>query len=85
VSEQLPAPPAAQTGAACRVCGAHTLASREHKLTTKRRSKFGFLWLLATILTGGIGLLIYLVWPRHNEVTGVDRWLECTSCGARQV
>ena len=68
----------------CAVCGAYNLRAIEKPITRKRRSKFGLLWLVATFLTLGIALVAYLVWPRHNEVVGVDRYLECSSCGARQ-
>jgi DNA-directed RNA polymerase subunit RPC12/RpoP len=68
----------------CLYCGAQTLAPKEQGLTRKRRSKFGVGWLLLTILTGGLGLILYLIWPRHNELVSVDRWIECTSCGGRQ-
>jgi NhaP-type Na+/H+ or K+/H+ antiporter len=73
-----------QTGAPCKVCGAHALRPKEHHLTQKRRPKFGLLWIIVTICTAGIGLLAYLVWPRHKVTVSVDRWLECTACGARQ-
>ena len=76
--------PAPQSAAACVICGAHTLTPKTEQLTRRRRSKFGVMWLLATILTGGIALLAYLVWPRHDEIIGVDRYLECTTCGGRQ-
>jgi hypothetical protein len=71
-------------GAACRVCGAHDLVAREEELTEKQRVKFGIFWLFITIITAGIGFLIWLIMPRKNVVVGVDRYLECKSCGARQ-
>lgn len=75
---------AVPTGAPCKVCGAvGTVNARERELTARRRVKFGALWLIVTVCTGGLGLLLYLVWPRRNVTTGVDRWLECSSCGAR--
>jgi hypothetical protein len=40
-------------------------------------------WILVTIVTGGLGLILWLIWPRHKEVIGVDRYLQCTSCNAR--
>lgn len=53
---------------------------RTREITRKRRSKFGVMWLLATVVTGGFALILYIIWPRHNEVIGVDRWNECTVC-----
>jgi DNA-directed RNA polymerase subunit RPC12/RpoP len=81
-------PPAPQThqGSAqpCSICGAHALVAKTNEITRRRRSKFGGIWLLVSILTFGLGFLLYIVWPRHNEVIGVDRYLECRHCGARQ-
>ena len=71
------------TGAACPVCGQHTLVAHQENLTAKRRPKFGVFWVLFTIFTGGLALIAYLIWPRHRVVVGVDRYLGCTSCGAR--
>jgi hypothetical protein len=76
--------PPPSTGRACAVCGAHALVARETPLTRKRRVKFGFLWLVFCIVTGGLGLIVYLVWPRRTEVLNVDRFLVCTTCNARQ-
>ena len=60
---------APSNGAArCAVCGAQALVSREKKITEKKRK-----WRVTT------GLLV-----RTNVLLGVDRWLECTKCGARQ-
>lgn len=50
----------------------------------KRRSKFGFLWLLATLFTGGLALILWLVMPRHNVTIGIDRYWICANCQARQ-
>ena len=58
--------------------------SKEEKLTRKRRVKFGFVWLLVCILSLGVGLIGYLLWPRRTEVVGVDRYLQCSECKARQ-
>jgi hypothetical protein len=69
---------------ACVSCGSTSLQPHEQKLTQKRRPKFGVIWILATILTGGLALILWLVWPRHKVTVGVDRWLTCTNCGARQ-
>lgn len=80
----MPAPPNPQTlGQACAVCGEHSMVSRQEQLTEKKRVKFGVVWILATILTGGLGLVLWLVWPRSKQVIGVDRYLECRSCKAR--
>ena len=55
----------------------------QNEITTKKRPKFGVFWILVTIVTGGLGLILWLIWPRHKEVIGVDRYLQCTSCNAR--
>lgn len=66
------------------MCGqVGTLRSRENALTTKKRPKFGVFWVLATILTGGIGFIVWLIWPRSKQVTSVDRYLECSNCRSR--
>ena len=59
------------------------MRSVQHNLTTKKRPKFGIFWVLVTIFTAGLGIILWLIWLRHNEVVGVDRYLECTSCKAR--
>ncbi len=65
----------------CPYCGAHgTLRSQQKQLTTKKRVKFGVMWVVLTVCTGGIAFLIWLMMPRRNEVIGVDRWTECTAC-----
>ncbi len=69
---------------ACVVCGAQTLKPEERKLTEKKRVKFGVMWLIVTIFTGGLGLIVWLIWPRRKVVVNVDRYVKCTSCGARQ-
>ena len=84
MSYPAPYPPPAPPGRGCAFCGGHTLIPREQPITRKRRAKFGAGWLVLTILTGGLALLLYLIWPRHNEVVSVDRWIECRSCGGRQ-
>ena len=71
-------------GAPCAVCGAYTLVPRSRSITTKRRVKFGFTWLLLTLFTGGLAFLAWLVWPRRDQLVAVDRYLQCTTCGARQ-
>ena len=79
-------PPQTPTAAprACAQCGSATLVAAEDPLTTKKRPKFGFLWVIMTLLTGGLALILYLIWPRHKEKIGVDRYLKCNTCGARQ-
>ena len=79
-----PMPATPQSAAACVICGSHTLTPKSDQLTRKRRVKFGGIWLLVCILSVGFGLIAYLVWPRTTEVVGVDRYLECSTCGARQ-
>jgi hypothetical protein len=69
---------------ACVVCGSTQLRPEEKQLTEKKRPKFGFLWLIGSIFTGGIVFLLWLIWPRHKVTIGVDRWVTCKSCGARQ-
>lgn len=59
---------AAEQGAHCAVCGAQALVSREKQIIEKKR-KFR--------LTTG-----FLV--RTKVPVGVDRWLECKKCGAKQ-
>lgn len=71
-------------GAACPRCGeVGTLRPHERKMTRKRRAKFGLFWLAFTVLTGGFGFLLYLVWPRHEETIGVDRYMKCHACKSR--
>lgn len=79
-----PMQPTPQSAASCVICGSHTLSPKVEQLTRKRRVKFGAIWLLVTLLSVGIGLIAYLIWPRTTEVVGVDRYLECSTCGARQ-
>lgn len=81
--QQAPMPP--PQGRTCVQCGQPSLVPRQDNVTRKRRSKFGVGWLIFTVLTGGLALILYLIWPRHSEVVAVDRYLQCTSCGARQV
>lgn len=70
-------------GQVCFNCGG-PLDVRAVPLTVKRRSKFGCMWLIVTVLTAGLGLIAYLIWPRHNETFGHDRFYVCRQCGARQ-
>ena len=67
----------------CVACGG-MLQPRTREFTEKRRPKFGLTWILVTIFTGGIGILIWLVWPRHKVVVGTDRYFQCSKCGAEQ-
>lgn len=79
-----PAPAPAPTPQACPVCGlVGTLRSQQIERTTKTRVKFGVIWVLISLLSLGLGVVLWLIWPRRTEVTGVDRWLECGSCHAR--
>jgi cell division septal protein FtsQ len=71
-------------GGTCPVCGRQgTLRSQEKAITTKKRPKFGVFWVLFTIFTAGIGFLLWLIWPRHEEVVSVDRYLQCSACKSR--
>lgn len=75
------APP---TPASCPICGGvGTLSAKSVELTEKRRVKFGIFWVLLTLISLGLGLLLYLVMPRKNVVTGVDRFKECSACKSR--
>lgn len=83
----MPPPPAApQVDGArpCAVCGQTALQSMAFPIHRKRRVKFGVFWLLFTVFTGGLALLLYLVWPRTTEVIGWDRYLQCAACNSRQ-
>ena len=71
-------------GQSCPVCGAAgSLHSRQKELTEKRRVKFGVFWVLFSLLTGGLGFLLWLVMPRSKQVISVDRYMECGACRAR--
>jgi len=52
----------------CAVCGAQALVSHEKKITEKKRK-----WRWTT------GFLV-----RTKVLVGVDRWLQCKKCGAKQ-
>lgn len=75
-----PPPPVERT---CMACGGK-LIPRETAITRPRRVKFGLGWVFATFMTGGFALVAYLIWPREDEVIGVDRFVSCWSCGTRQ-
>ena len=68
----------------CAVCGQPALLPVEHAITAKKRVKFGFLMVLLSILTLGGAVLIWLVLPRRTVAIGIDRYLQCDACGARQ-
>lgn len=57
-----------------------TPVPRSKAVTVKRRPKFGVFWLTATLLTGGLALGLYLIWPRHHVTVSVDRWTVCSVC-----
>ncbi len=79
-----PPPPQAAITPACSICGAQgTLVTKQEPITTKKRPKFGVFWILVSLISLGLGLILYLIWPRHKETIGVDRWTECRQCGAR--
>ncbi len=64
---------------ACPSCQTGVLEAEP--ITEKRRVKFGLLWVVITILTGGLGLLLWLVMPRRSVTTGYVN--QCSSCGHR--
>lgn len=65
------------------MCGG-PVVPRERQLTMKERPKFGATWVILSLFTCLLAAVLWLMMPRKKVVTGVDRWLECTSCGARQ-
>jgi hypothetical protein len=67
----------------CVVCGS-AVVPRERPIVVKQRVKFGAFWVTISILTCWLAVLVWLIWPRNPVVVNVDRWLECTACGARQ-
>ena len=69
----------------CVNCGqVGTLRSHQKDLTQKKRVKFGIFWVLISLISLGIGFIVWLIMPRRNEVVGVDRYNECTNCRTRQ-
>ena len=68
----------------CVRCGSTNLVAKAEPITVKRRSKFGVIWILLTIFTGGLAFILWLIWPRHHETVGVDRYVLCMQCGMRQ-
>lgn len=72
------------TPASCPICGGvGTLRAKSVELTEKKRVKFGIFWVLITLVSFGLGLVLYLIMPRKTVVTGVDRFMECASCQSR--
>ncbi len=74
----------------CPYCGAvDTVEHHEGKLKGKRpKTHFGGGWLLATILTGGLALIVFFIERgvdkfRRKPTIGVDRYNECTACHTR--
>lgn len=63
------------------VCSHTSTVPTTKPVYRKERSKFGFLWLIFTIITCGFGLLLWLVWPRHKVLIGdtVTGYV-CTNC-----
>lgn len=75
------APPAP---GACPVCGARgTLQAREVERTELRRVKFGVFWVLVSLMSLGLGVILYLIFPRKTVVVGTDRFMECGACHSR--
>jgi hypothetical protein len=72
-------------GRVCLNCGSPQLKAREHNLTEKKRVKFGLLWVLVSLLSLGLAVLVWLVLPRRNVVVSVDRYVQCERCGTRQL
>ena len=52
---------------------------RAQPITEKRRIKFGVLWVLVSLLSIGLAVLVWLVMPRRNVVTGYVN--TCDVCG----
>ena len=85
MSQQPQYQPQTTQGMACMICGHQgTLRPGHTDITRKRRVKFGFFWLVFSVITCGIGFLLWLVWPRGTEVISTDRFVVCTNCGAKQ-
>jgi hypothetical protein len=76
------APPAV---GACPFCGGvGGLQAVEVPRTELRRVKFGVFWVLVSLVSFGLGLILYLVFPRKRVEVGVDRYVQCGTCGARR-
>lgn len=77
-----PPPPApdvfATTSGGCRNCGA-PLVSRPLKRSGPLKHRVLF---VLSVLCCGVGLLLWAVWPREQEQTGV--LFTCTRCGLQQ-
>lgn len=76
--------------AVCPYCGAaDTIEHHTRKVKGKKdKTTFGVGWLLATILTGGLALILFFIVKAGDRVgrkptVGVDRWNECSACHTR--
>lgn len=85
---QYPPPPGGAPAPAvpyrpCPACGGQ-IVSRHKEHTHKERRKFGAIYVLVSLTIVGfpIALIVWLMAPRKTVVTAVDRWAECTQCGA---
>ena len=66
---------------ACPYCGqTGTLIPKTREITEKRRPKFGVFWVLISLISVGIGFVLWLVMPRRKQVVSVDRYDYCTAC-----
>lgn len=59
-----------------------TLEAKSREITEKRRVKFGVFWVLTSLVSLGLAVLVWLVLPRKNVVVSVDRYMHCKACGA---
>ena len=67
----------------CPACGTKgSLTPKSKEITEKRRVKFGIFFILLSLI-GGLGVLLWLITPRKTQVISVDRWNECSACGAQ--
>ncbi len=64
----------------CPQCGSDEYGPTTVPITRPRRVKFGAIWLIATLLTGGLALLAYIVWPRIDETIGYHEIGWCPDC-----
>ena len=78
-----PDPAPAVPSRPCPACGGQTV-SRHKDHTRKERRKFGVFYVVLSLTVVGfpIALILWLMAPRKTVVTAVDRWSECTQCGA---
>ena len=84
MADPLASAPMSDTPRTCVTCGSASLTGREEPITRKRRVKFGATWLVLTILSAGLAIPVWLMWPRTHETVSVDRWVQCQACGGRQ-